>query len=125
MYPLPLFLTCVRITRAVDGHLDSLDLDSGDARNLLFYVASLVACELTGEVKPSAQRLLDRATPERLTSSLLNDCYLRALTAYQTLVRGSDRDIVARGPELARRLRSRTTRRLAALGRKDRRPITD
>lgn len=106
--PLPAYLTCVSIVQQVERFLETLGGDSGDEKNLRFYVAAIVAREITGQMMPRGEKLLSISDISR---PIINKCYQRVRKAYDSLSRTADKDTVARGPLLLKRLNRKSRSR--------------
>jgi hypothetical protein len=109
LFPLPVYLNCCLILRRVEDVLSEMEISRGDEANLKFYTAARLACELTREVNPSPQKLaaLDASN---IHDSLVKICFFDVMKIYRKLSETIDRDAVARGPDLLKRLRARVKR---------------
>jgi hypothetical protein len=105
---LSVFLTSVRILHRVEEFLEALELDRGLERNLKFYVAAYLACKLCQHANPSADQILTVDTTT-IDGAVLHECYTRVKVKYDE--QGGN-DVVARGPDLARKLKTELKRRL-------------
>ena len=111
--PLPVYLSCIRIMARVQRFLyTSLDT-MADYKNLQFYVGALVASELTQQLDPSPELLLEKTDPQKITSDFIRPSFRRVFRIYESLSKTIDRDTVARGPELLKKLRRQTKRRFS------------
>ncbi len=108
--PLGLYLTCVRLVRRVEEFLDLAGVERGDKRNVKFYAAAYLACRLTRQVEPSADRLIS-VTVSEIEEKVTRDCYLRVWKRYEELGKN---DTIARGPELLKKLKADIRRRFKA-----------
>jgi hypothetical protein len=98
------YLTCVQMLRRIDRFLEDNGVDSGDQRNLKFYVLAFVAREITGMQRPVAARLPPFGDVDKIDDKAILAWYERAKKIYEILSKGTDRDTVARGVELLKRL---------------------
>lgn len=104
--PLGIYLTCILLLRRVEGFLDSLaDLQSGEKRNIKFYVLACLACTLTKELEPSAAKVAF-INPPSIGDNVVRDCYKRVWKRYVALGKKEEKDKLARGTELLKRLKS-------------------
>lgn len=99
-YPLSVYLICVLLMRRVTEFINSLDRERNEKLDIKFYVATLLACHLTQEARPSPDKLL-RVNIGEIDESLLNDSYQQVWRMYEELGRSSS---VARGPNLTKKL---------------------
>lgn len=111
-FPLPVYLKCVQLLKWVGAHVALLVPEKGDERNLKFYVLFYFSCIWTGELTPSADRLLNLTLSEEDAAPLLSDCIERVKKKYESLALKTDKDTLARGPDLLARLRTDIRRRL-------------
>lgn len=108
--PIPAYLSCVQIVDRVDKFMAQKNVDSSDEKNLKFYVAALLARELTGLQRPIQQRL---PPASKIDDKTIAACFERIQKIYRTLSKDSDKDAVARGPLLLKRMDSQWRRRQA------------
>jgi hypothetical protein len=101
-HPLPLYLFCVRLLRAVEEALrgPEFDLAGRDINNVKFHVALLVAGVMTDMRAPTAERLAGLADSQ-FDAALIGQSARRVLAIYQKL---GATDQVAKGPQFARRV---------------------
>lgn len=92
--------------------MDSLELEAGERRNVKFYVAAYLACALTREMDPSAEKVL-YVEPPSVEDAVVKDCYKRVLRRYEALGMKEEKDRVARGTELLKHLRADIRRQLS------------
>lgn len=111
-YPLPVYLKCVQLLKWIEDVIETLIADKGDERNLKFYILAYFCCMRTGELMPSAEKILN-LTINPTDPGLLIDCVERVSQKYKTLATNADKDTLARGPDLLARLRTEIRRRLA------------
>lgn len=109
--PVPAYLTCMQIMRRVEGYLSQRNADSGDVKNLKFYIAALLARELTGMARPVPEKL---PNPAKIDEKIIMVCYLRVQKIYAALSKKSDKDAVARGPMMLKKMESQWRRRQAS-----------
>lgn len=110
--PVATYLSCVQIVRRVERFLDTLDLESGDKRNLVFYVSAMLARDLTGLEKPVPDKLPDFNEIEKIDDSEIAAVYLKVRKTYDFLsAKSGDNDTIARGPELLKRLNTQWKRK--------------
>ena len=96
------YLTCVQILKRVTEFLGQKGVANGDEKNLRFYVAALLARELTGAPKPPAEKLPTNAA--KIDEKQIDACYQRVLKLYNQLSKTADGDAVARGPNLLKKI---------------------
>lgn len=112
-FPLPVYLNCTLLLKRTEQFLESLEIERGDKRNLLFYVAAVLACELTQESMPSPEKLLGIGDISALDNKTILPCYNHVRKIYDALGQTSDKDAVARGPELVKRVRAQMKKRFS------------
>ncbi len=106
--PLTAYLTCVKIVRVVEQYLEGRDVPSWHDKNVKFYVAALVAQEITGLEFPVSSKLPDSS---RIEIKMLDECFRRVWLAYTKLGQYAEADLVARGPSLLKRIHAQSKRR--------------
>jgi hypothetical protein len=106
--PLPTYLTCTQIVQLVDQFLDKNGVERADKKNLRFYVAALLAREITGLELPVAEKL---PTATKITEKTITECFERVRKIYKQLSTETDRDAVARGTVLLKRINAQWKRR--------------
>ncbi len=100
---LPAYLTCVQLLRRVEDFLANKEIDRADQKNLKFYVLALLARALTSCRQPRSQLLLD-IDIAKIDDKQINLCFQQASRVYRSLAKTSDKDTVARGGEMLKRL---------------------
>ena len=114
-YPLPAYLNCVLMVRQVERNLRARGIARGDVNNLKYYVASAAAREMTGVLTPPASLLQNfKGSPE----PAINWAFTLCNRIYSGLAAKSDRDTVARGTLLAKRIAEACMRRLKSKAKK-------
>jgi hypothetical protein len=98
------YLNCVELVRRVDKFLDDQDAETGEQRNVKFYVAAFLAREITGLENPVAAKLTPFSDVAKIPDAAIKECYGRVAKIYESLASKSDKDTVARGTELLKRL---------------------
>lgn len=111
--PLPAYLTCVQVVERVEQFLVDHSVERGDVKNLRFYVAAYLVRELTGIMSPPAEKLLSIGDASNIDEKIINDCYKKVQRTYKILAKKTDKDTVARGPELLKRLNAQSKRGFA------------
>lgn len=101
--PVSAYLICVQIMKRVEAYLASQNENPADFKNTKFYVAAMLARELSGIANPVAERL--PAYAAKITDQALSEAYKRVRRTYLNLTKHRDADLVARGPDLLKRLR--------------------
>lgn len=87
-YPLPIYLTSVTVMREVSEYLDfRLELSAIDKRNIEYYVASALTCDLTRQLDPSAVSIIKALTPKAVTSDAIHAAYERVWPIYEKLTK--------------------------------------
>jgi hypothetical protein len=108
-FPLPVYLTCVQIVREIEKNLRARGIARGDINNLKYYVATAAAREMTEVFLPPAALLQNfRGSRE----PAINWAFTLANRIYSGLAAKSDRDTVARGTLLGKRIGEACVRRL-------------
>jgi hypothetical protein len=111
-YPLMMYLKVTQILRKVESALlEKETLEYGHRRNIRFYVAAAVVCELLKTVSPSADLLasLDMAG---VSGEVIQKAYERVWNKYQKL--GAD-DAVSKGVDLLKKLQGDLKRKFSRL----------
>lgn len=108
-YSLILYLKVTQIMRSVESFLQGLELEYGDRRNIKFYVAACVGCELTKSVSPTATALA-AIDLKAVSNELIGKCFERVWKKYQKL--GAN-DNVSKGPDLIKKLHTDIKRKFS------------
>ena len=106
--PLPAYLTCTQIVRAVEAYFDIFHVADSVEKNLKFYVAALLTQELTGLEYPVASKL---PNPSSISESIIDDCARRVARIFLRLAEKSDGDFVARGTAFLKAIHTQSKRR--------------
>ncbi|OYW57020.1 MAG: hypothetical protein B7Y80_02825 [Hyphomicrobium sp. 32-62-53] len=93
--PPPAYLICVQLLQKVERSLHGLNVDRADQKNIKFYVAALLARELTGLDKPVYSKL---PSLSGVSEATIGECYRQVDKIYRSLSQGHEKDAVARGP---------------------------
>jgi hypothetical protein len=122
-FNLLVYLKCTQLLRRVDSYLASQpDLERSDRTNIRFYVASMLACEVTGTFPPTPDAVA-KIDIEKINNNALEWSFATVWKKFQKL--GRD-DGAAKGPDLLKQLRklvkSNITRR--ASGSKSKRTVS-
>jgi hypothetical protein len=105
------FVKSALLMKQVDTFLDAKDIDRATKRNLMFYVAMVAACSATRSAAPKRAAIAN-IDPSKLTDELFESSYRVVNGAYGKLVtEGEPGDKVAKGPQLAERLKTNLQRR--------------
>ena len=107
------YVTCTVLLRKVDEFLDTQDLENIEQRNIKFYVAAMLARELTGLAKPIAAKLPSFSTIPAIDGKLIIEVYRRVKRTFDRLTKTSDKDTVGRGPLLLKNLNIQHKKRMA------------
>ena len=94
--------------KRVEGVLAARKIETSDEKNIKFYVAALLARELTGMEQPIFAKL---PTLAKIDDALIIHCYQRIQKMYSDLSKKIDKDSVARGPTLLKRMDAQWKRR--------------
>jgi hypothetical protein len=105
------YLVCTQIVRRIEKYCEAHNVDNLDQRNLKFYVAAFLAREITNLAKPVSAKLPAFADIAKIEDAKIYTCYMRAKRVFDVLTTKSDKDTVARGPELLKRLNAQFKRR--------------
>jgi hypothetical protein len=109
--PVAAYLNCVQIMQRVEEFLNQRGLDNSDIKNLKYYVAALLARELTGMSLPVHEKLPAAA---KIDEKEIGASFLRVRKIYNTLSKKADKDAIARGPALLKKLAGQWKRRQGA-----------
>jgi hypothetical protein len=109
--PLPVYVASIRIMRRVDQFLEQKHVERVHFRNLRFYVAAMLAVELSGELSPSPEKLIEQATDDRMTDAVVGLAYATVKSAYDKLTALLDPDAVGRGTELLSQMKDAVTKK--------------
>jgi hypothetical protein len=93
--------------RRVEAFLAQRQIENSDEKNVKFYVAALLARELTGLARPVFEKL-PNAT--KIDEKLIGACYQRIQKIYSDLSKKIDKDSVARGPSLLKKMETQWKR---------------
>ena len=110
-FQLSAYLICVQLVRGVEGFLQEKRVERSDLKNLKFYVAAMVARELTDTARPPAAKLINIGNAEHIDQAIIQKAYCAVMEPYNTLAAKTDRDVVARGTELLKELDAYSHRR--------------
>jgi len=113
--PLTAYLTCTELVRVVERFLESQIVPTWDEKNIKFYVVALLAQELSGLEYPVSAKLPDLSS---ITDKTIDDCFRRVAKVYINLAQTADRDSVARGPALLKKMHAQSKRRRNAKAKK-------
>jgi hypothetical protein len=105
------YLVCAQLIRRIEKFGDTNNIENLDQRNLKFYVAAFLAREITGLTKPVAAKLPSFDEIAKIDEKEISACYARTRKVFDFLTKKSDKDTVARGPELLKRLNVQFRRR--------------
>lgn len=107
------YLSCVHLVRRVDRFLENQTIESSDQKNLRFYVAALLARELTSMAKPVAPKLPAFDQIEKIEDKVVSASFARVRKVYDdlSLKLDRDKDNIARGPDLLKKLNAQWNRR--------------
>ncbi len=106
--PSPAYLACVQMMRKVESFLAERKIENSDEKNVKFYVAALLARELTGMDQPVFAKL---PPVTKIQDALISQCYQRIQKMYAELSKTADKDSVARGPSLLKKMHAQWRRR--------------
>jgi len=96
--------------RRIEQFLANKSIDSSDQKNVKFYVAAMLARDLTGLEKPVHEKLPHAG---KIDDKAIASTYHRVHNVYTRLSKKADRDAVARGPIFLRSLEAHWKRRQA------------
>jgi hypothetical protein len=108
LLPLGVYLKCVTILRRVDSFLEKKQIELGHRRNIKFYVASYVVCDIAKRLRPDADIILT-IDPELITDSQLETAYGIVWSRYTELSGTENPDSVAKGPDLLKAMKDELT----------------
>ena len=101
-FPLGIYLKTVEIMRRVQSYIQKFsDLDRTEKLNLKFYVAMLVACEITRESIPSVESV-EQISIDDISDSLLSECVEVIRNIYKRLTKKGE---TAKGPDVLKMLK--------------------
>jgi hypothetical protein len=113
------YLSCTQWVRRIENFCDANSIENLDERNLKFYIAAFLARDITKLSKPISDKLPSFADVSKITDAEIQACYTRVRKVFYSLTKKVDKDTVARGPELLKRLNAQFKRRQHKLGRVD------
>lgn len=102
------YLKCVQLMARVDSFFVTKKIDKADAKNLRFYVAAFLARGISKLEVPVPSKLTNIS---KITDVEISAIYNNVYRAYSALSKEVDRDAVARGPNLLKRLSAAWKRR--------------
>jgi AIPR protein len=105
------YLSCAQLVRRIEKFCDTHHVENLDQRNLKFYVAAFLARDITKLAKPVSSKLPAFADITKIDDKEINECYKRIKKIFDSLTKKSDKDTVARGPELLKKLNAQFRRR--------------
>src|SRR5262249_22404137 len=106
--PVAAYLACIQIMQRIEQFLAQHDIDTSDAKNLKFYIAALLARELTGLPLPVYGKLPPAA---KIDEKMIATSFDRVQKIYTALSRKADKDAVARGTTMLKRINTQWERR--------------
>ena len=106
--PVAAYLFCIQIMQRVEQFLAKKAVESTDAKNLKFYVAALLGRELTGIPIPVYEKFPAVA---KIDETSIAAAYDRVQKIYAQLSKGSDKDSVARGTLMLKKITDQWKRR--------------
>ncbi|HWG37059.1 MAG TPA: AIPR family protein [Terriglobales bacterium] len=119
-YKLTLYIVATQLCRRVGDYLDTLGIEAVHRRNINFYLAMYLCCELISNAHADPGRIQQIDVSASITPDLLGRCYKRVRAAYETIAEqekgqdgDKDYDVVARGPKLLAALQRELKRRLS------------
>jgi AIPR protein len=104
------YLSCTQLVRRIEKYCDSHDVENLDERNLKFYIAAFLARDITKLSKPISDKLPSFVEIAKITDAEIQACYLKLRKVFYSLAKKVDKDTVARGPELLKRLNAQFKR---------------
>lgn len=108
--PIGAYLGCVQLMQRVERFLDDKKVPTSDEKNLKFYVAALLARNLTWILLPVYQML---PPASKIDEAAIESAYVAVAKDYETLSKTSDKDAVARGGALLQAVTARWKRQVA------------
>jgi hypothetical protein len=99
--PVSAYLTCVQIVQRVEQFMSQQGVASSAKKNLKFYVAAMVAREVSGLALPVFSQL---PSVSKIDDALIEKWFTRVGKVYVALSKKADGDSVARGPNMLKRL---------------------
>jgi hypothetical protein len=102
------YLHCLQMLRRVEEFIETTEMESRDEKNVKFYVTALLAREVTGLEMPVGPKL---PAISKVEDKTIAECLRRVLTIYSKLSRDTDRDAVARGAVMLKRINAQWKRR--------------
>jgi hypothetical protein len=109
--PLEAYLVCTLLVRRIERFCNFHNIDNLDERNLKFYVAAFLARDITKLAKPISAKLPSFGDVAKISDADIQTCHTRVKRVFDSLTKKSDKDTVARGPELLKRLNAQFRRR--------------
>ncbi len=98
VFPLGVYVQCVKLMRRVDMFLSQKKIDPGDHRNIKFYIATHVCSELTNNKHPSPEEIL-KIESTAVTDQVLEKSFQEVWAEYMKLItpQGVNPDSIAKG----------------------------
>jgi hypothetical protein len=104
--PLSAYLRCVNIVRKIDAVLQMADIEKGEQRNVKYYMAYYLACDLSRKLNPTAEDILS-IDLDLITTAYLTYCYSVVAAHLDSLSEAEGNpDSIAKGTELLKAIRS-------------------
>jgi hypothetical protein len=104
--PLPVYLICVRIVQRVEEYLSKSGVPRKDITNIRFYIAALIACNMTDKIDPVPAEVVAKIAVDALSDKIIRDALGVVWNFYEQYSIDEDRDDVARGTELLEAIRA-------------------
>jgi hypothetical protein len=104
------YLSCTQLVRRIEKYCDSHDIENLDEKNLKFYIAAFLARDITKLSKPISDKLPFFVEIAKITDAEIQACYVKLRKVFYSLAKKVDKDTVARGPELLKRLNAQFKR---------------
>ena len=105
------YLSCTQLVRRIEKFCDFHNIENLDERNLKFYIAAFLARDISKLAKPVSDKLPSIAEIAKIQDAEIQACYTRIRKVFYSLTKKADKDTVARGPELLKRLNDQFRRR--------------
>ena len=109
-YPLPMYVTLIRLLRKVEGYLKALGIDTQHQRNIKHYMVADLVCILTETAEPTAELIVENIDVANIPEAILKGSYTRIQKLYARY-RADDEDLAAKGVDVVKRLRRSLERR--------------
>lgn len=100
------YLKCLNIMRRVEAFYASLETDKADVRNIEFYVAYCLVCDIVKSAQVTDDAILN-VSSDGITEAQLDAAHATVWDEYAMTPMGQSSDALAKGPDLLKSLRAK------------------